>query len=273
MKKKPMVTILTPIHDLSPDLFVRTVSSVTGQISDDHELKWLIAVHNMDDAYLEKVREMVKELDFTKVLSLNEPLRCISCVRNFLLDHVGGDYFFWLDADDEMDEGFISEATGILMASDADMCAFPVNEVVEKGAEQFGKVGSVINKMPYSLYEKGDVRIYELIDGLSREVYSWGYRTDFVKKSGVRFVESGKTGFCETPFVAKLICSAQRICVTPLKNRYVYHRSPGTDSRTKVDDIKVFLNYNDDLLNSMLKIRDEVGGGFDNFLWGCVSMM
>ena len=161
---KPLVSVLTPIFNLPLDLLKRAYLSVMSQDYDRERIEWFIAVHNMDNDYLAKVRETVGESPHIHVFPVQEPTKTVRAVRNALLKRATGRYLFWLDADDELTPSCISRAVEFMEQSRADMLLFPCEEIVEAGTLLFSRRLNFIGNEPVC-YSQGDPRLSELSTG------------------------------------------------------------------------------------------------------------
>ena len=56
MGKERLISIVTPSHDTSDDLFRAAFDSVTAQTLDESEIEWVIVVHNSSPEHLSFVK-------------------------------------------------------------------------------------------------------------------------------------------------------------------------------------------------------------------------
>ena len=233
-KEKPVVSVLTPVHNVPMELLERAARSVALQTYDDKKLQWIIAVHNMENEYTQRVKKTAGPLPGTQVFDLHEQKGLLSAVRNALLKRAAGRYLFWLDADDEMMTGCVDRAVEFMERSRADMLIFPCEEVREDGADMFQRPLNHIGNEPV-VYERGDPRISDLLTGCGAGVWCWCFRISFLREAGLRFDESEAGHFCDSLFVADALAAAQRVAVLPGEKGYAYHLHAGSDSQERIE--------------------------------------
>ena len=233
--EKPLISILTPVHDVPPELFERACRSVLSQDYDRERIEWLVAVHNMDDRYLERLRAAAAGTPVrVQVFLVKEPRGLLGSARNALLERATGRYLFWLDADDALAPGCISRSVEAMGQYQADMLLFPCEVIRDSGTELVPRQLNLEGTAPV-VCEKGDPRSGEWMTGCAGEVWSWCYRSSFLRETGIRFNEAEAGHFCDALFVIDALLRARRSVALPGENHYIFHIRGGSDSRNRVE--------------------------------------
>ena len=235
-KEKPLVSVLTPVHDVPLPVLERAFRSVMQQEYEKEHIEWLIAVHNMDEEYEKKVREMTEGHPFIRCVSLRESKRLLGTVRNFLLEQASGVYLFWLDADDELNPDSIRRAVSAMEQTNADMLLDPCEEVYDDETEElFPRILNITGK-EQTVYEQGEPGIGALMTGCAADIWSWCWRHSFLKDAGILFDEGDAGHFCDPLFAVQAFVRAQKIVVLPDITGHVYHIRQNSDSQNRAQD-------------------------------------
>ena len=230
--RQPSAAVLTPVHNTELSLLARAAASVKAQTYDGGRISWIIGVHNMDPSYAEEVRRLFGKIDGVTVLVLKEPLKKLGAIRNYLLDHVNSDYLFWLDADDELMPECIRQGIQFMETTHADMVQLQVNEIAGENAWVISRRANIRETKP-AVYKKGDPRIGNCFSGGGIDVWSWGYRTDFLKKNRICFDTSEHGSLCDGMFVVKALSHAERVARLTGEAHYLYYFLPGSDMQKR----------------------------------------
>ena len=269
-KEKPFVSVLTPFHNTPFELLERAGRSVSDQDYEPEKIRWLIAVHNMTEEDLNKVRETVGTSPNIQIFPLNEPKKLLGAVRNALLEKATGRYIFWLDADDELLPGSVSRSVKLMEESRSDILLAPCEEIHEGGIETFARVLNHIGKEPVVL-EKGDPRINELVTGCAYDVWSACFRTSFLRETGMRFNDSDVGHYCDPLFTIGAIISASRVAVIPNEKNYRYHVRKSSDFQNRLQNdhyqeaLEVFA-----LQKAVTERAEEKSFDADRFIWSSI---
>ena len=235
-KEVPLVSVLTPVHNVPLEIFERTIRSVLALEYEKERIEWLIAVHNMDDDYGNKIREMTDTCSGVHVLDCKEPKCLLGAVRNFLLEQASGRYLFWLDADDELKPDAIQTAVSAMEKKNADMLLYPCEERSDDGAEElFPRILNMTGKEE-AVFEPCEPGFGALMTGCAGDVWSWCWRRAFLKNKEIRFDEAEVGHFCDPLFVAQAVVRSKRVMVLPEKKGPVYHIRKGSDSQVRVKE-------------------------------------
>ncbi len=266
------ISILTPLHDMPPEFVRRALQSVQSQHTDRYETEWLIAVHNMDESYYHTICDLTEDCESTRVFKLNEPSRCLGAVRNALLDKADGDYIFWLDGDDEFIPGFTATAADELARTGADMAVFPCS--VSGADNVFGDRFFYEAELPCKtteVFERGDIRISEALEGLFINVWSWGFRGDFVRECGAKFDQEPGAAFCDGNYTFDAVSCARRICVMPETKGYVYYIRGDSDFKSKAREPRTYWTALRRFMDDLIARRSDTFPDINGWMWTQLS--
>lgn len=265
-KEKPLVSVLTPVHDMPLELLGRAARSLAAQDYDRERGEWMIAVHNMDEDYLERVQKTVGDSPRIHVFPVKEPKGVLGAVRNALLDGAQGRYVFWLDGDDELLPGCLSRAVEFMEQSRSDMLLFPCKEIREGEEDTFPRVLNYGSREP-AVYEQGDPRLGELLVGCGLDVWSWCFRSSFLREAGVCFDEEEVGHLGDPLFVTRVIALARRVAVLPGGKGYAYHFRNGSDSQERIWSKEKALLSCREMICVMRKAIEQESFDLHRFLW------
>lgn len=266
------ISILTPLHDMPPEFVGRALQSVQSQLSDRYETEWLLAVHNMDDRYYQTICDITEGYEYIRVFRLNEPSRCLGAVRNALLDKADGDYIFWLDGDDEFLPGFTTTAADELARTGSDMAVFPC--AVSGADKVFWRIFFYEAELPFKtaeVLERGDIRISEALEGLFINIWSWGFRGDFVRECGVQFDQEPGSAFCDGNYTFDIVSCARRICVMPETKGYVYYIRGDSDFRSKSREPRAYWTALRRFMDILVSHRSDIYPDINGWMWTQLS--
>ena len=270
---KPLVSVLTPIPNFPLELLKRAYRSVMSQDYDSERIEWFIAVHNMDNDYLAKVRETVGESPHIHVFPVQEPTKTIRAVRNALLEQATGRYLFWLDADDELMPSCISRAVEFMEQSRADMLLFPCEQIIEeKTLSPSRRLNFSGNEPVY--YNQGDPGLSELLTGCGVEIWSWCFRISFLRENEIHFDEV--VNICEPFFMANILILARRVAVLSGVKGYRYYVHKGSSLQNKLltndEGYKLCLEMILALQKTAEKAKNS-SFNFNQFMWFLLTNM
>lgn len=264
---KPLVSVLTPIHNTPWEILKRTCRSVMSQDYDKERIEWFIAVHNMDNDYLAKVRETVGESPHIHVFPVQEPTKTIRAVRNALLERATGRYLFWLDADDELTPSCISRAVEFMEQSRADMLLFPCEQIIEEETLSVSRRLNFSGNEPVC-YNQGNPGLSELLTGCAVEIRSWCFRISFLRENKIHFDED--INFGEPLFAANALILAKRIAVLPGAKGYRYYVHKGSGLQSKFLTSDEVYKFCLELIFTAQKVAEKAQNSsfnFNQFMW------
>ena len=224
---KPIATVITPVYQTPPALFEQAFLSLAEQTVGFDTIEWLVAVHNMDDAYTAGLRGIVGDRDNVTFLRA-EGGHSPSVPRNLCLASAAGQYVFFLDSDDRMGTDCLEKVIAAMEESHADTVAFGCDFIVEAGAA-FADTQNRLNAPDQDLvvYERGDPRIASLMADWGGMLWSRAYRRSFLDRIALRFDETAQIGE-DLIFNLRAAALAQRVCVLPRLTGYYHRQWPGS---------------------------------------------
>lgn len=272
MEAREKISILTPLYEMAPEYVERALHSVKAQESPRYELEWLIAVHNMPEAYLKTITDITQGTAFARVLDVKEPARCLGAVRNILLKTAGGDYIFWLDGDDELTPGFTVKVADQLKKTGADMAVFPC--VAEGLCNARQKRAFFEAKLPcdsQEILDHGDIRICDALEGLFINVWSWGYKGSFIRSCGVEFDQTPGASFCDGNYVFEAASRARQILLLPETKGYVYYIREDSDFQSRARDPGRYWTGLKRFMDRLSSFRNTDFPDINNWMWTQIS--
>ena len=76
------VSVITPLHNVSLDIFSRTVQSMRGQTFGFANIEWIVIVHNSTREYEEQILTMLDRDENVRVEILHDAVHSPSGPRN-----------------------------------------------------------------------------------------------------------------------------------------------------------------------------------------------
>ena len=257
MTEYPVVSVMTPVHNATEEEFTRAYKSVKTQTYDFAKIEWIVAVHDMDEEYIKKLRNIAPE-DNVHIIPVNERGWSVSVPRNVALDNVSGKYLFFLDSDDELTSDCIKEIVSIMEETGADAIEFRPKFVLDNPAEngnlktELSFLRAFYEKINKSLEElRGVKRIFSMADDIRVVANKAGgckslvmicYNANFLKKIGVHFDETLHAGedYLFTVETGKYI---NNFCILTDFYGYIYHFRRTSMTHTIVRSKKHFLEW------------------------------
>lgn len=241
----PLASVVTPVYRTPLSLFEEAFHSLLSQTCGFEKIEWLVAVHNMDDAYAAALREITGERDniiFLRVEGGHSP----SVPRNRCLDHASGKYVFFLDSDDRMASDCIEKAVKAMEASSAQIAVFHCALQSEPDATEFA-TDFELNAPDEELvvYERGDPRIISLMAEWGGMLWSRAYDRRLLLRSGVIFDEEVRTGE-DLLYNLAVTPLAECVCALPGLTGYFHRQWTGSliqSEYSRGNEAKQMLRY------------------------------
>ena len=274
-KELPLVSVLTPVHNVDLKLLERAAASIRAQEYEADRIQWIIGVHNMDEAYRKELEDaLLGKTDNMTIFSLEEPAEKLGAIRNALLEHAEGKYLFWLDADDELLPGCICRAVETMEQTGAELVRFPFREEVEEGAWYVSRRPG-IREQELCVYRKKDPRIGECFAGGGIELWTWGYRADFLKELGIRFDTSEYSALGDAGFLIQAVSEAKQVAFLPGEEGYVYYVRSGSDLQGNASSEKAYRTCLSalQLLEQSVKTEESKTLDLSEWRWTIISHM
>lgn len=139
MNKTPLISIIIPIYNVEKYI-LGTLNSIYNQRFDEQEFEVIC----VNDGTPDKSMQIVKEFDLThpNIHIINQENQGLSCARNHGLRHAKGEYVWFVDSDDTIDnKSLITLQKVIFSNQDIDILAFDMIWIDEKtGSEYLKKI-------------------------------------------------------------------------------------------------------------------------------------
>ncbi len=145
MEQRYKISIITPSHNTSDELFREAFNSVTAQTLDESGFEWVIVVHNSTEEHLDFVRGLCEGHPSFKVFELHNDKHTASSPRNHALEKATGKYVTFLDADDRLTPECLSTIVAGMEKTGAQVGKFRS----EKTEEDDGIVGFLDNRVRF----------------------------------------------------------------------------------------------------------------------------
>ena len=116
---KIRVSVITPFHNVDPEVFASTAQSLLAAAEDDWE--WIVVLHNTNNITASEVRRLVGNDRLLSVYEKRDDRHTPSSPRNLGLKMARGTYVYFLDADDLIEPGFIPETISRMEKDGADI--------------------------------------------------------------------------------------------------------------------------------------------------------
>lgn len=129
MSNKPSVTVVVPVYNTPVNLVARAIDSALTQLF----VNLIIVVDDGSDSGYSAGIERVARQD-SRILVLHQSHKGVSEARNLALENITGNYVAFLDADDELEEGFFQSAITHLETTGAQIAIGGITMVYNTGA-------------------------------------------------------------------------------------------------------------------------------------------
>ena len=216
----PELSIIVPVYQ-AKSFLKNCVESILNQEFQDYEL--LLIDDGSTDGSETMCDEYAKEDN--RILVFHQPNKGVSAARNLGLDHARGEYICFVDADDSIEKGLLSQCMQALKESNADLLHHGMTKNIWKG-------DSIINSIPkYSVHFQGLCNPPELKDliihnyaELSRNVFDYIFKKNLVGE--IKFNE--KIPYSEDTIFVNEILAVTKNCY--FLNVYGYQYNARTGS-------------------------------------------
>jgi glycosyltransferase involved in cell wall biosynthesis len=219
----PLVSILIPFFN-EEKYILKAIHSCLVQTYQN------IEIILVDDFSTDSSLKLIANIKDSRIKLRQSPNKGVGFARNTALNEVQGEYFAFLDADDELEKEFVNTCLIQIQMHNCDIAVF--------GTKVFDRDKSEINK---------EVKISEpeVISGKEalEKLYSYDiiasvwaklFRTDLVKdiEFGVGFV------FEDKPFMIELFLTAKRVCVNR-EQLYLHFANPNSITRSTLQNKRI----------------------------------
>jgi len=237
-----LITIIIPNHDVPAKTFQKCFDSIKNQTIGFENIELIIVVHN-SPSYYPEIKEMTKDYENVKVLTLSDDCHSPSSPRNFALKHATGELITYVDADDWIPT----------------TCLKPVIKHMQDKSIDIG-----ITRRDYSLEDDTATPVANIVlwdqtqeeiimtrDNIDNEkMFSgfWGtstskfYRREFLLKNNILFDET--VHFSEDfLYNADAFNAAKKFCVMPQYITYHYFIRHGSLIQSRNQKPEMLIKY------------------------------
>lgn len=278
MKK---VSIIIPVYNAEKYLS-KAIESVLGQTYTNFEL---ILVNDGSTDESEKICQEYQKRD-ERILYLYKENGGVCSARNAGIEIASGDYFFFMDNDDEMDSNLLKDNVLLLEKHNADIVKFErkrrefLNDElqVEFCSEGISKLGIDKNQVQVFSNEELRKRFYDIYKA-NLLIYIWTgiYSSRLIKDRNLRFYEDFKNGHEDILLNMQCYKHAKKIVLN--NNVYYIHnwRMDGSASayfnRKRIDDAILVANYEKELFAEFGYKDDVILSVYMDNLFTCLALM
>ena len=229
MGKERLVSIVTPSHDTSDDLFRAAFDSVTAQTLDESEIEWVIVVHNSSPEHLSFVKGLCEGHPGFRVFELNNDKHTASSPRNYALTKVSGRYVTFLDADDRLTPECLAT-----IVSGMDETGAQVGKYRSEKLEEDSSVMEFMDNRvrfdqtkPLICLHNDDPDVRKLMTMANMMMNSQVIEREFIERCDLRFSEEVRI-YEDVMFNMECLSRADTIAVFPQLIGYIYYMHSGS---------------------------------------------
>lgn len=244
------VSIVTPVYNVEKCI-AKTINSIINQTFTDFEL--VLVDDGSPDKSIEIAENLLKEstVNYKIITQKNSG---VSSARNRGIDEASGEYIFFLDSDDYIDETFLEE---ICRKIDETSC-----DVVFSGYSEVDAHGKVLveNRTPWIEEPISGVEaaVKQLYDDIVIGMRNTAYRASIIKENNIKFDTKRKYGE-DMVFVIKTLINSKKVaCVKKVLAYYVIWESAVTQIPS-LKHLDCYYSFVDllEYLNNLDKIKDK----------------
>jgi Glycosyltransferases involved in cell wall biogenesis len=256
------ISIIIPLYNAS-NYIIRCLESVASQKYPS--LECVIVDDGCSDNSVTLVSDYMRAYheDIQFKLIHHEHNKGASAARNTGIRHASGDYLFFLDADDELEEGGMAALAGLLQTQDLDFIVGPF-VIVENESRYISRLGFLHHE---TLVEGQNIFQSYIQYKFSANIANKLVNKNFLLREQLFFNEELRM-FEDPLWLLTLTTCAQTMGICPLAN-YIRHCNSGSLSNTplpaKFPYQKYFLQA---LLHETLRLHKENNYAVINYLEG-----
>lgn len=246
MKKGPAISIIIPVYNVA--LYLRQcLNSVLFQDFQDIEII-CIDDGSTDNSYkiLQNYQKKYKKIQLIQQKNLG-----VSIARNNGLKKATGEFVYFLDSDDYIDQTALSKAYALLKSNNLDLLHITAQQIDERGNEIPTSAPFLMPFIPNNLKNKVLTAkdIYPFVFQMSVNPGLSFFKRSFLNKNKITFPKGIR--FEDNPFFFKAILSASKLMLVNLP--LYFYRSSSTSVTNAKDERQFDLIKAYQYVNTFLK--------------------
>lgn len=196
------ISIIMPVYNVE-NYISKSIESLVNQSFKDFEL--ILVNDETKDKSIDIALDILKntDIDYKVINQINSG---VSVARNNGIDHSSGDYIYFLDSDDYIEEGFLEKFNKKIKETNADIIYCDYRHVDEKG--------NILVESSTNVFEEislgKQIAIKLLKDEFSIWVGSGIYKAEILKKNNIRF-DSRRKYAEDIVFIAKALLYSEKV--------------------------------------------------------------
>lgn len=159
MNTLPLISIIIPIYKV--EKYVQgTLDSIYNQKFDEHKFEVICVNDGTPDESMQIVNEFA--LAHPNLHIINQENQGLSCARNHGLAHAKGEYIWFVDSDDTIDDKSLTTLQKVISSNrDIDILAFDIIWVDQKNGSEYLK--KIIPKKKHNFLYRQKSRYYQIV--------------------------------------------------------------------------------------------------------------
>ena len=269
------VSVIVPVYNVE-NYLSQCLESILNQTLKNIEI---ICINDGSKDSSKNILEKYQSQD-KRIVILNKSNAGYGAACNYGLMLAKGEYISIVEPDDFIDKRMYQDLYELASAKKADIVKssyYEYRDYAESEEESINKINwSEQYKMPDETFtiENCPQFLY-----FHPSIWSCIYKTSFLKKNKIKFVEPKGAGWADNPFQVKTLCLAERIAYTD--NAYYYYRLTNPQSSSSVvninnpfdrsDEIHNFLDSNNINNENMLAHLYKREFGYIDIVLSCIT--
>ncbi|MCR4789100.1 MAG: GH3 auxin-responsive promoter family protein [Lachnospiraceae bacterium] len=243
MEKEFNLSIITPYHEIDPEVFKKGFESMKAQKYGFDRIEWIIVIHNSAESYHTAVKELVAGYDNVKVCRLDNDKKTPSSPRNYGLKLATGRYVGFLDGDDSYTPECFLGVIPHISRSKAQIAVFRREAELENE-----NLAPIVEKVLWDqtrdeiIIDREHWEDEKMFYGLCGMVTSRVYDRQFLADNGVWFDETVPFGE-DFLFNLEAYGHAEKICYLPQLIGYHYFINSGSLVQSSKKDSNTLISY------------------------------
>ena len=236
-------SVIIPAYSVE-SYIITTLQSVVRQTFDDYEI--IVVNDGSRDNTLQRVEEFAKKAE-RKIKVISQENGGLGAARNTGIKAAKGEYLFFVDGDDTIQENSLEEIDKVIEQNNSDIVVFDYDWVDLHGNVLAVTKGSNIDKQNFSLHE--DKRVLLLPNSAVNKVF----RRNLFIENNIEF--PGRKLYEDVQTIPKLYYWAKNISYLP-ESLYNYLQRPNSIMNTKVTDRTMEIT---DAIDEIVRYYKEIG--------------